>query len=279
MNLNFGISTMVYYHEVIEKLLPYLDDADIRNIEIRPHMGHFECQDPELIDKLKKRIETFNISVKSVHMPMNGVDISHPEEYDRVRSIREIEKAMMVALKLNAELVVIHPGGKYNNSDDRKIRLNHCVSSLKEIAEFGEQWNIKIALENTLPGRLGDRWTEIQQIIEKISSEHLGICLDTGHYFLNQPDNEKGNLTLDKEPINWQKNLLHIHVHDNNGKEDLHLLPEEGLFPWISLISYLKIIKYDGALIIEPKAQEVQLPDYLDKVRNTFERLGYFWTI
>jgi len=279
MNLNFGISTMVYNHEHIEKVLPYLDNANIRNIEIRPHVGHFECQDPALVDKLKKRIEYFDISVKSVHMPMNGVDISHPEEYDRVKSIREVEKAIMVALKLNAELVVIHPGGRYNNSDDRKIRLSHCVSSLKEIAEFCKQWNIKIALENTLPGRLGDQWIEIQQIIEKISSEHLGICLDTGHYFLNQKGNEREKLSLDKEPIDWQKNLFHVHVHDNNGKEDLHLLPEEGLFPWISLISYLKIIKYNGALIVEPKAQEMQLPDYLDKVKNAFERLEYLWTI
>lgn len=273
MNLKFGISTMVFYHENIRKLLPVLSSFGIYNIEIRPNVNHFECQDPKTIEELKKEFKHYNISVKSIHMPTNGVDISSLEEYDRVKSVREIEKAIITAMKLNSKLVVIHPGGKCNSIIDRETRMNKCITSLTEIVEFGSQWGIKVALENTLPGRLGDHWSEIQHILETISSKYLGICLDTGHYLLNQESTEKGTLRLDKEPIDWKKNLLHIHIHDNDGKTDLHLLPEEGCFPWNQLLSCLKNIQYQGYLIIEPKEQ-VQLEKYLNKVKQVISRFA-----
>lgn len=276
MNLNFGISTMVYYHEHIEKLLTYLVDREIGIIEIRPRIGHFEFQDSDTIDQLKNKIDCLNILVKAIHMPMNGVDISHLEEYDRVKSIREVEKTVLAAFRLGAEMVVVHPGGMCGNFADREKRLNNSINSLTEIVEFSSQWGVKIAVENTPPGRLGDQWEEIQLIMSMLSSEHLGICLDTGHYLLNQLRKDgSAEITSVQELINWQKDLLHIHIHDNDGKQDLHLLPGEGCFPWASMINYLKEIQYKGVLIMEPKNQN-QLPSYLDKINQVFEKLGSF---
>ncbi|MFO7890025.1 MAG: sugar phosphate isomerase/epimerase [bacterium] len=272
MNLNFGISTMVYYHEHIEKILPYLADWQIKNIEIRPHIGHFEFQDSNSIDHIKKKIDHSGILVKAIHMPMNGVDISHPEEYDRVKSIREVEKAVLVAHRLGAGLVVVHPGGMCNNFSDRGKRLSHSINSLREIVEFSQQWNVKLAIENTPPGRLGDQWEEIHKIITEIISEYIGICFDTGHYILNKKNIGKVKLNLEKEPINWQKNLFHIHIHDNDRKQDLHLLPGEGRFLWSSLISFLQEIKYNGYLILEPKDQ-IDITSYLNKINKVFDSL------
>lgn len=271
MNLSYGISTMVFYHERIEKLLPYLADKKMKNIEIRPRTGHFECQNPESLDQLKRKIDHYGIKVKAIHMPMADVDISHPEEYDRVRSVREVEKTMLTAFRLGAELVVVHPGRKCDQSEDRKKRLQYCISSLTEIVEFGQSWNMKIALENTLPGRLGDQWEEMQQIISSISSAYLGFCLDAGHYLLSQRYYGKEELNLEKEPIHWYRDLFHVHMQDNDGEQDLHLLPWEGDFPWDELIFFLRKIKYHGSIIIEPKHQK-HLPTYLDKINQVIEK-------
>ncbi len=275
MKFDFGISTMLNYHEHIEKLLTYLTDWQIKIIEIRPRIGHFELQDPDTIDYLKNKIDRLKIIVKAIHMPMNGVDISHPEEYDRVKSIREVEKTVLAAFRLGADMVIVHPGGMCRNLSDREKRLNNAINSLAEIVEFSCQWGIKIAVENTPPGRLGDQWKEIEKIITGFSSENLGVCLDSGHYLLNKKHTGIEGLDLDREPIDWRKYLLHIHIHDNDGKQDLHLLPGEGCFPWASLISYLKEIKYHGVLIVESKEQN-NLPVYLDKIKLTFEKLTTF---
>lgn len=272
MNLQFGISTMVYYQENIKKLLPLLSRFRLKNIEIRPNVNHFECQDMEIIEEIKKEIDKYDISVKAIHMPMDDVDISSLEEYDRMKSVREIEKTIMTALELKADLIVVHPGGKCSSIEDRKKRMTKCIDSLSEIVDFSGKWGIKIALENTLPGRLGDNWSEISEILEKVPSDYLGVCLDTGHYLINQGITEKLILELEYEPINWEKKLIHMHIHDNNAKKDLHILPFEGSFPWDELFSYLKNIKYQHLLVIE-STEQVYVEDYLKKIKDLINRL------
>ncbi len=272
MNIDFGISTLAYYQKPIEKLLPHLVKEKINNIEIRLKENHFLPQEVNELLKLKKLLNQKRITVKAIHMPMNGIDISHPKNYERIKSVREVEKTVLMAFHLGVELIVVHPGAMVNNFEDKKNRLRLSMESLEEIMDFNQNWNIKIALENTLPGSVGDKWEEIQQILQNISSKNLGICFDTGHYLLNYPEIEKGKLNLDKMGINWQDSLWHIHLHDNDGKRDLHLLPQEGLFPWDSLISFLKTIDYKGILIFESKEQN-NLNDYLSRVNIAWNNI------
>ena len=281
MNFDFGISTMVYYQEPLEKLLPYLHNWKIEIMEIRPKVGHFQPQRLEEVIELKKRLQQNGILVKSIHMPIDGVDISHPEEYDRIRSVREVEKTIMIASNLKAELVVVHPGANCHKADDRKKRLALSIESLEEIVDFSESTSIKIALENTLPGRVGDRWEEIQQIMEGVPSKNLGICLDTGHYLVNYQHIIQNDLYLDKLPINWQDKLFHIHIHDNNGKGDAHLLPGEGIFPWPSFMDFVKEINYQGTLIIEPTEQreKYELSDCLNRAMEIWKRMQEYFIV
>lgn len=272
MKLEFGLSTMIYYQEPIAKLLPHLKNSEITNIEIRPKSGHFQPQKLEEVIKLKNKLEKTNIFVKSIHMPMNGVDLSHPQEYDRIKSVREVEKTILMAFHLGADFVVVHPGAMVNNFDDKENRLKLSIESLKEIVEFSQEWKIKVALENTPPGRVGDKWEEIQQIIEIVSSENIGICLDTGHYLLNYHHYLHNEINLDHIPVDWQKKLIHIHIHDNNGKQDLHLLPTEGIFPWPSFMNFIRKINYKGILVFELKEQ-YELRPYLDRINNIFEEM------
>ena len=272
MNVNFGISTMVYYQKPIEKLLPYLAEEKIDIIELRPKKGHFNPQKISELLKLKKQLEQKKISVRAIHVPVDGVDISHIQTYERIKSVREVEKTVLMAHHLGADLVVVHPGAKVDNSDDKEKRLALSIESLKEIMDFCQNWKVKIALENTLPGRVGDKWDDIQLIKEKIPSKNLGICLDTGHYLLNYPEIGQGVLNLDKIPINWQENLLHIHLHDNDSKYDLHLLPQEGHFPWPSFMPFLSKIDYKGVLIFEIKKQK-DLANYLNQVVTLIDKL------
>lgn len=267
---------MVYYQEPMEKLLSYLKKNDIDNIEIRPKEGHFHPQNIKDLLRIKKRLIQTGIIVKAIHMPLNGVDISHPQQYERIKSVREVEKAVLMAYHLEVGLVVVHPGGKASDSKDRENRLNLSIESLKEITEFAENWNIRITLENTLPGRIGDKWEEIKQIIESMSYTGLGICFDSGHHLLNYPETGQGRLDLNKIPIDWQKYLWHLHIHDNDGKRDLHKLPGEGQFPWGSLFSFLKEIDYRGALIFEPKQQN-ELFNYLPKIIASWQKINSYY--
>lgn len=267
---------MIYCQEPIEKLLPYLVKSKINIIEIRPKESHFHPQEIKDLLKLKKKFVQTDITVQAVHMPLNGVDISHPQQYERVKSVREVEKVVLMAYHLGVGLVVVHPGGEVSDSKDRENRLYLSIESLKEIVEFAQNWDIKIALENTLPSRIGDKWEEIKQIIETISCPSLGICFDSGHHLLNYPEIAQGRLDLDRVSINWQKYLWHIHIHDNDGKCDLHWLAGEGQFPWVSFLSFLKKIDYRGVLIFEPKQQN-ELLSYLHKITTAWLEINNYY--
>jgi len=275
MSLIFGISTMIYSHENIEKLLPILTDIGVNNIEIRPNIHHFELDDSKVLDNLKKKIENHHLSVSAIHMPMKSVDISCLEEYNRVRSVREVEKTVLAAYRLDAPLIVVHPGGMCRDISKREERLKNSIVSLTEIAEFCNQWNVKLTIENTPPGRIGDSWIEIKKIIDELESDSVGICLDIGHHLLNNDNRENDKISLDLEEKlgELKTRILHIHIHDNDGKEDLHLLPGEGLLPWSSFLSFLKKINYNNTLILELKNQ-TKIDIKNNKINSVFSALG-----
>jgi sugar phosphate isomerase/epimerase len=247
--MNFGISTMPFEDYQLKSKLPLLKEVGIRYIEVKPKEGHFDYHDPKYLDEMSKEFKKNEIEVISMHMPTNGVDISLIEEYDRVWSVREVEKTALALLRLGGEILVVHPGSEIKDERMRKARREKSKQSLEEILKFCEHWGIKIALEDTLPGKTGDSITEILEIVGNFNSKNMGICLDTGHCNITSSlYNHSGVVECLPEIINY---LCHLHVHDNFGKSDDHSQLFEGNIDWKGFVSGLKKQKYQGAFMFE----------------------------
>ena len=247
--MNFGISTMPLEDYQLKSKLPLLKEVGIRYIEVKPKEGHFDYHDPKYLDEMSKEFKKNEIEVISMHMPTNGVDISLIEEYDRVWSVREVEKTALALLRLGGEILVVHPGSKIKDERMRKARREKSKQSLEEILKFCEHWGIKIALEDTLPGKTGDSITEILEIVGNFNSKNMGICLDTGHCNITSSlYNHSGVVECLPEIKNY---LCHLHVHDNFGKSDDHSQLFEGNIDWKGFVSGLKKLKYQGAFMFE----------------------------
>src|SRR5665648_533616 len=201
------------------------------------------------IEEMSKEFKRNGIKIISMHMPTHGADISLIEEYDRVWSVREVEKTALALLRLGGEILVVHPGSEIKDEKTRKARREKSEQSLEEILKFCEQWGIKIALENTLPGKTGDSIPEILEIVKKFDSKNLGICLDTGHCNITSSlYNHSGVVECLPEIKDY---LCHLHIHDNSGKIDDHYLPFEGNIDWKRFIKGLKEINYQGVFMFE----------------------------
>ena len=74
-------------------------------------------------------------------------------------------------------------------------------------------------------------------------SAEIGICLDVGHAHL------EGDL-IDAIEIT-SGHLASLHVHDNRGRTDDHLVPFDGTIDWPAAVTALQKVGYDGALIVE----------------------------
>jgi len=252
--MDFGISTMPLEDYQLENKLTLIKEAGIKYIEVKPKERHFDFREPRYLDEMKRKFKKNNIEVVSMHMPINGVDISLIEEYERVWSVREVEKTALALLRLGGGMLVVHPGSKIKNEKMRKKRREKSEKSLEEILNFCEHWKIKIALENTLPGKTGDNIIEILELVKKFNSKYLGICLDTGHCNITSSLYHHSNVFECLPEI--KDYLCHLHIHDNFGKDDEHSLPYEGNINWKEFLNSLKNIGYKGIFMFELRKRE-----------------------
>ena len=78
----------------------------------------------------------------------------------------------------------------------------------------------------------------------EIDSKRLGICLDTGHANVNGEDLAQVVCDLKGVP-------LHIHIDDNNGDSDAHLIPRDGSIDYQPFVRALQEINYQGFVSAE----------------------------
>ncbi len=97
----------------------------------------------------------------------------------------------------------------------------------------------------------------------------FGLCLDTGHLNLLHK-----NMTHYIRTVG--KRLRCLHVHDNDGNGDEHLMPFVGNIRWNDFLAALKEIGYDGDLSFETFAQVVSgrmdpefIPVFLKAIADT----------
>ena len=74
--------------------------------------------------------------------------------------------------------------------------------------------------------------------------EIFGYCLDSGHVALLGRDIYKFIKTLGKR-------IRVVHLHDNDGRDDEHLFPWDGVIDWDAVCQGLREIGYSGTLSFE----------------------------
>ena len=111
---------------------------------------------------------------------------------------------------------------------------------------------IGIALENDFEYRSAPYQrifcANVHELVELVDSfndpKHVGVCYDFGHGNLGGP--------FHRQNLNIIGSRLHvIHVQDNHGMSDEHLLPFHGNINWQEAMEGLADIDYDGDLTYE----------------------------
>ncbi len=117
------------------------------------------------------------------------------------------------------------------------------IEKLKIIAEHIEGKDITVCLENL--GTVVDSIDRILYLIDNVGSDRLGICLDTGH--LNLHDKKQREFILKAG-----KRLRALHIADNEGERDQHLMPfTRGNINFVEIVRTLKEIGYEGLFNLE----------------------------
>lgn len=212
-----------------------------------------------LLTDIKASIEKAGMFVSQVHGPW-----AWPPKYDvsvetRAERLEHMKRSIELTALLGCTNWVVHPLMPFSCEDipAHKEQETHDINLafMRELLPFAKQQGVTICLEN-MPMRNFSISTPaaILRFVEEINDEHFKICLDTGHA-------EMVSDTSPGDAVRMLGDKIRVlHVHDNNGERDQHLLPGKGVIDWPAFVKALRDIGFNGVFSLEA-APSKALPD------------------
>jgi len=241
-------TSAVYFNYSLSFTISDLHRLGYQGVEIwggRPHMYRHDL-DAEL-DSLRKLCEDLGMIVcnfipaqfryPSILCSSNG--------QVRKDSVDYIRTAIDNAFAMHSPSISVCPGMTLLDGD-RREGWRMLYRSLKEIEAYAADRSMLVLIEpaHRFESNLIAKIDDCLRMLEELRSERFGILLDCGHVYLN---GEPFCHVLRK----CQGFPLHVHVDDNRGDFDSHLVPGAGTVDFPSLFQGLKAIGYTGFISVE----------------------------
>jgi sugar phosphate isomerase/epimerase len=191
----FGISSFCLHHEPLAIALDRLS-AITGLVEVMDDGAHFFAS-TELLESYSCRY--------MVHAPSRSINIASIHEPIRKGSVEVIGDCFALAGEINAH-VVVHPG-YFAWREDREKAVRQFRKSLAELHATAEECSIRFTIENM--GNWNYFFLKSPGEMERLGE--FDLALDVGHAHLNHCLDEFLALPF-----------CHVHLHDNNGREDSH---------------------------------------------------------
>lgn len=214
--MELAISTCYDYRIPVERSIEHIGNAGFRLVSLGGREEHSQYQKDAGRSSLADVIEKEGVRIDSIHAPYDPTaDLTQKEDVLRHSAVVEMRRCIAACKALGAGVAIVHlnffrPGGI---SD----RLKKVRNSLEEILPCARENGVKIAAEN-LPD--DNSLIILKYALDMFEDEYLGLCFDSGHAALHVDAIQ----LLGK----YRDRIYAVHLHDNDGKDDLHQLPFEG---------------------------------------------------
>lgn len=262
-------------HHLTAVWLDRIWDAGIPLVEIFCARQHLDYRDKTQITELGYWFRDSELKVHSLHSPMYSddawgrtgpdsvMDITEPVKMKRIQIVDEIKRALEVAEIVPFRYLIQHLGVSGEEFEERKVEAG--FASLEEISHFARQRGVEVLLENT-PNALASA----QRLRYFFEATHLklNVCLDVGHANMSEGVEAAYRLLAPR--------IRSTHIHDNDGKMDLHLFPfvdSGGTIDWENTMDVLHSAPADQyPMLLELRcAPDVERP--VESARRVFEHL------
>lgn len=153
---------------------------------------------------------------------------------------------------------VFHPWEK-DEMEKKDLVLAGGLETFERILQRAEELGVTLAAENLWQDEV------LFALLDHFPS--LGLCLDTGHLGISG---------------NWEKikaylpRVSALHLHDNKGVEDLHLIPGYGDLPlkeWLAGIPREVAYHLEITRFMSPFYSGMKEEEYLRRAKDSLERL------
>lgn len=207
------------------------------------------------------------LECRSVHLAFGDAnDISLTDDDARRRALDEACYQVSAAPLLGARLAVVHGSDEPIDDKDRPARIACLRESLPVLCRVAAKSGVRLALELLPRTCLAHTTEEALTIVEGLPAERIGFCLDANH------------INLREDPASAVRRLggriITFHISDNDGVDERHWFPFEGIIDWKSFMCAVRDIGYKGQFIFETGGSlGGDMPVYLGELRARFDRL------
>jgi sugar phosphate isomerase/epimerase len=220
-----ALSTYLFVnHRLTNVWLDRIWEAGIPLVELFCARQHLDYHNRAQIAELGHWFRASELKLHSLHSPLHTdehagrsgpqavINITEPVKSKRIAMLDEIKRALEIAETIPCRYLIQHIGVTGQEFDERAT--DAAFTALEEISLFARQRGVEVLLENT-PNSLASA----ERLLVFLNSTHLklNVCLDVGHAHMNEGVENAYRLLKSR--------IRSTHIHDNDGKEDLHLFP------------------------------------------------------
>ena len=193
------------------------------------------------------------------------VDLASLDPTIRAESVADIRACVDWLHRAGGSFLVVHPGG-LSEPADQPARRDVLVASLAALAPLAAGAGVMLCVENMPPGvHPGSSMADLAAVVAEVDSPSVALAMDTGHAFLTATHSgavDPGLQSTTQAAGRW---LATTHVHDNNGRQDVHWSPGAGGIDWDGWVRHLDAIDYRGPILLECIRHLRQHPKAIDE--------------
>lgn len=183
------------------------------------------------------------LELDNIHVPFNHVDEIWRDSLAGEDIYKSFCDAVFDCNQYNIPVAVYHITSFVTSAEISDIGMKR----MRCLVDLAEKYQIVLAFENLTSLDV------LEYVFDNIHSNHLGFCYDSGHENAFSP-----NANLLRK---YGGRLVALHLNDNLGEHDAHLLPYDGNAYWDRIIVELAQARQVPVLSLEV--------DFTKKYRET----------
>lgn len=206
---------------------------------------------------LKQYVQDLGMVFSQAHAPYGS---SYVDEEKTAKRFDEIVRGIRNASYVGAPMIVVHPCVHldYRVEGNPEKMFEYNMNFYTRLIPYAEEYGIKIAIENIGDVSVTADPKDLNKLYDTLNNPVFTVCFDVGHSLIEGFEPGEAVRTIGHRLVNGC-----THVHDNNGRSDMHTVPYQGKIDWESFIKALADIGYEGNLSYEASGFMGSLPKEL----------------
>lgn len=234
--------------------LPWAQTTDmlstVLDLELTPEIAikgpELDFLDEAMVNGVAQALAVAGIR-PTVHAPFFDLNPGALDPLIRQATYQRMSQALHFAGRLNAHLMVIHPGvDKWRYPKLEQTWLTLAKEFFVPLLDQAAICNCRLALENIYE----ETPETLVQLVGGLDSQWFGHCFDAGHWHLF------GKIPMATWLQEVGPRLFHVHLHDNGGLADEHLPVGDGKVDFEPLREYLEKMPVPPSMTLEAHSMD-----------------------